>query len=226
MSPSRRAAVAELAAAVLARRQARPLRIAIDGRTASGKTTLSAELADVLRSHGPVILAPLDGFHRPRAERWAQGRDSARGYFEDGRDYHQVRARLLNPLGPGGDRLYVTQGFDLDADEPVRSQPASAAEDAMLIVEGSFLQHPTLSGAWDVVVLVEVSRDEAVARGAARDADRLGGIAAARALHDRRYADAWDRFYAPLATPQERADIIFRNSEFDAPEVRDTGGLS
>ena len=74
MSPARRSAVADLAAAVLARRMARPMRIAIDGRTASGKTTLSAELADVLRLHGPVITAPLDGFHRPRAQRWVQGR--------------------------------------------------------------------------------------------------------------------------------------------------------
>ena len=197
------------------------MRIAIDGRTASGKTTLSAELADVLRLHGPVITAPLDGFHRPRAQRWVQGRDSARGYYEDAHDYHQVRTRLLDPLGTGGDRLYVTETFDLEADEPLLREPRSAAEDAILIVEGSFLQHPILVGGWDVIVFIDVPRDEAVERGAERDAARLGGRAAARTLHDRRYADAWDRFYAPLTAPRDGADIIFENADGDAPVVFD-----
>lgn len=219
-------AIDQLANAVLSRRKARPLRVAVDGRTASGKTTLAAELAEALAVHGPVITAALDDFHRPRAERWAQGRDSAKGYYEDARDWAAVRANLLDPLGPGGDRLYRTASFDLDADEPLHRTAQLAGEDAILVMEGSFLQHPAIVGGWDVVVLVDMPRGRSIALGAARDADRLGGADAARDLYERRYSPAWDQFYVPEAEPRDGADILFDNSDFDAPTVRDQGAAS
>ncbi|MBX7248558.1 MAG: zeta toxin family protein [Caulobacteraceae bacterium] len=219
MTP-REQAVAELARALLTRRRARPLRIALDGRTAAGKTTLASELEQALTPHGPVIRAAIDDFHRPRAERWRQGRDSPQGYYEDARDYRALRNLLLDPLGPDGDRLYRTASFDLAADRPKDGPARRAPETAMLIVEGSFLQHPAVVGGWDVVVLVDAPRAQAVARGAARDAARLGGPEAARALHEARYADAWDRFYRPQAEPADGADIVFDNTDFDAPRVR------
>ena len=65
-----------------------PLRIAIDGRTAAGKTTLSDEFAALIDGRGqPVIRASIDGFHRPKVERYARGRYSAEGYYYDARDH-------------------------------------------------------------------------------------------------------------------------------------------
>src|SRR5215211_9209362 len=82
-----------------------PVRVAVDGRTASGKTTLADELARELRSLGrEVIRTSVDGFHRPKSERYARGRHSAEGYYHDARDLGAIRRMLLDPLGPTGDR--------------------------------------------------------------------------------------------------------------------------
>ncbi len=60
------------------------LRVAVDGRTASGKTTLADELGVAVEAAGrPVVRTSIDGFHRPRAERHARGRYSAEGYYHD-----------------------------------------------------------------------------------------------------------------------------------------------
>ena len=91
----------ELASLIADIRLPRPIRVAVDGRTASGKTTLADELAGVLnRKAREVIRTSIDGFHRPKAERYARGRHSAEGYYHDARDLDAVNALLLSPLGP------------------------------------------------------------------------------------------------------------------------------
>jgi hypothetical protein len=51
-----------------------PLRLAVDGPPAAGKTTLADELALLLRTRGrEVIRAPTEGFHLPRAQRYRRG---------------------------------------------------------------------------------------------------------------------------------------------------------
>ena len=93
----------------------RPVRIAIDGRTASGKTTFANELAaEIARRGRAVIRTSIDGFHMPKATRYARGRYSAEGYYFDARDLVAIRALLLDPLGPRGDRQYRTASFDLE----------------------------------------------------------------------------------------------------------------
>lgn len=78
---------------------AHPVRIAIDGIDAAGKTTLANELAMVLQSQGrTVIRASIDGFHRPRAERYQRGPASPEGYYADSFDYPALRDELLLPL--------------------------------------------------------------------------------------------------------------------------------
>ena len=51
-----------------------PLRVAVDGPPAAGKTTLADELALLLRSRGrEVIRASAESFHLPRAQRYRHG---------------------------------------------------------------------------------------------------------------------------------------------------------
>ena len=65
-----------------------PVRVAVDGIDAAGKTTLADELVPLLETRGrPVIRASLDGFHRPRSARYQRGADSAEGYYLDAFDY-------------------------------------------------------------------------------------------------------------------------------------------
>ena len=197
----------------------RPVRVAVDGRTASGKTTMADELADLLRELGrPVIRTSVDGFHRPRAERYARGRHSAEGYYHDSRDLPAVVTMLLAPLGPGGDRLYRTASFDLEADRPVEQAPHLADANAILVVDGTFLQRPELREHWDATLFVRTSADVSERRGVERDTEFLGGEEAARLVYGRRYRPAYD-LYERLCEPERHADLVVDNDELHHPRL-------
>ena len=59
-----------------------PIRVAIDGVDASGKTALADELVPLIEERGrPVIRASVDGFHQPRSLRYQRGVNSPEGYY-------------------------------------------------------------------------------------------------------------------------------------------------
>ncbi len=63
---TRRAVIDALADTVTALRVGHPTRVAVDGRSAAGKTTLADALADAVRERArEVIRASIDDFHRP-----------------------------------------------------------------------------------------------------------------------------------------------------------------
>ena len=65
---------------------AHSVRLAIDGRTATGKTTLADEMAVELRARGRIVIqTSVDGSHGPSAERSRRRRLSAEGYLDDAR---------------------------------------------------------------------------------------------------------------------------------------------
>jgi uridine kinase len=219
MESGRARVLESLAARIAGLSLARPVRIAIDGRTASGKTTVSDELADCLRQSGrTVIRSSIDGFHRPKAERYARGRHSAQGYY-DSRDLSAVMTLLLEPLGPGGNRRYRTASFDLEQDRPIEQEPLTAPADAILIVDGTFLQRGELRDGWDLTIFVQTSDDIAARRGIGRDVALLGGREAARRLYAERYGPAGD-LYERLCAPASIADAVLDNDDVARPHLR------
>ena len=197
----------------------RPVRVAIDGRTASGKTTFANELgAEIVRRGRAVIRTSIDGFHMPKAARYARGRYSAEGYYFDARDLNAIRSLLLDPLGPGGDRQYRTASFDLENDIALEQEPLSAPAESILIVDGTFLQRPELITGWDVTVFLDTSEDVSERRGVDRDAGRLGGLQAARELYAERYRPAFD-LYERRCQPRSVADVIVDNNDIDRPNM-------
>jgi uridine kinase len=71
------------------------VRVAIDGVDAAGKTTLADELAVHLQAHGrQVVRGSIDGFLRPRVERYRRGSESPEGYYHDSFDHEAVRGWL------------------------------------------------------------------------------------------------------------------------------------
>jgi uridine kinase len=133
----RDAVLTRLADMIAAIRLSHVVRVAIDGVDAAGKTTLPDELRPLLEARGrPVLRATIDGFHRPRAERYRRGPTSPDGYYRDSFDYDALRRELLQPLGPGGSGRYRSRVFDLHADEAVGDPPASAPEGAVLLLDG------------------------------------------------------------------------------------------
>lgn len=129
---------------------------------------------------------------------------------------------MLVPLGPGGDRRYREQIRDLATDEPVDDPPREVPADAVVVVDGSFLQRPELFPHWDHRVFVETSLAVARARGVARDAEQLGGAAEAESLYDERYHAA-ARLYLEQVRPGERATLVVQNDDPADPRLRFPG---
>jgi uridine kinase len=197
----------------------RPVRIAIDGRLGSGKTMLANELSACLSARGrTVIRTSIDGFHRPKAERYARGRNSPEGYYYDSRDLAAVVRLLLAPLGPNGDRRYRTASFDLENDCPIDQTPNVADASAILMVDGTFLQRGELVDGFDVAIYMATADDIATARGIRRDTVLLGGAAAAEELYATRYRPAV-ALYEKLCAPESRADAIVHNDDLAHPRL-------
>jgi uridine kinase len=208
-----------LAANLATRDPGHPLRVGIDGPSGVGKTTFAKDLAGATRTLGrPVVRIDSDGFHHVRAIRYRQGRDSARGYYEDAYDFGSLRDLVLVPLGPGGSRRFATKVHDLATDAVVREE-AEAPEDAVVLFDATFLQHGALRDHWDEVIYLDAPEATAQARGVKRDASALGGADAARLAYESRYTAAF-RMYLAEERPAERAGIVIDHADPRSPEVR------
>jgi uridine kinase len=220
MTPERERCLAALAAAILALDRPHPVRVAIDGPDAAGKTTLADELAPIVAAAGrPVIRASIDGFHRPRAARMARGPESADGYFLDSFDYSGLRSALLDPLGPDGARRFRRRVFDFRTDEAVDAPVETAAADAVLLFDGVFLLRRELARLWDLSVFVAVPFAETTRRAIARDVALFGDPEAVRRRYETRYVPG-QRLYFGEARPAETASVIVDNGNPDRPVVR------
>ena len=220
--------VSELAAAIDAAERDHPVRVAIDGVGASGKTFLADELAGALRRLGrDVVRASIDGFHRPREERYERGSDSPEGYLDDSFDHAAVARCVLEPLGPGGDRRYRTAVFDFRTDSAVNAPEQTAGSGAILLFDGVFLLRDELRGFWDFAVFVDTGFDVTLARAMTRDIPLFGTAEATRERYEKRYIPG-ERLYLERCRPRERADVVVGNDEpADATLTwRDAGGRS
>ncbi|HVV75501.1 MAG TPA: hypothetical protein VHC43_05645 [Mycobacteriales bacterium] len=194
-----------------------PLRVGIDGVCGVGKSTFADELASALASEGrAVVLLDSDGFHHIRARRYRQGRDSARGYYDDAYDFGALADQVLRPLGPGGGLIYAAKVHDLATDAVVTEATAKAAPDAVVLLAATFIQRGDLRALWDEVVYLDATEEAALARGIARDASALGGAAAARTAYDARYMEAC-RIYLREEQPLTKASIVVEHTDPAAP---------
>ncbi len=200
-------------------RCAHPVRVAIDGPDAAGKTTLADELAPALRGRGrDVIRASIDGFHRPRADRYRLGADSPEGYYRDSFDHAALRAEVLEPLGPGGSRECRTAVFDFTTDSPQAETPRRAHDDAVLLFDGVFLLRPELRDLWDLRIFVRVEPDETLRRALARDVELFGSREEVERRYRTRYLPG-QQLYLEDARPLDAADLIVGNDVPEAPRL-------
>ncbi|MCK4512020.1 uridine kinase [bacterium] len=205
--------LAELAHAIAATARSYPIRVAIDGVGASGKTVLADELAGSLAGLGrTVIRASIDGFHRPRHQRYERGNTSPEGYLDDSFDYDAVRSRLLIPLGPGGSLRYRTAVFDFRTESAVDSQTRTADPDAVLLFDGVFILREELRGSWDFSIFVDAGFEVTLARALERDLSLFGSERAVRERYESRYIPG-ERLYLERCRPREYADAVVFNDE-------------
>lgn len=105
------------------------LRVAVDGRTAAGKTSFAHELAQALR-------ASLDDFKRPWRERHLYDRVSGEGYYRNAQDQDAVVDLLLRPAGPSGTGHVVLCSID----------PVTQRDHTDVVVDNSLLAAPRVIG--------------------------------------------------------------------------------
>ncbi len=182
--------------------------LAVDGIDGAGKRPFADALAERLgRGSHPVFRASVDRFHRPRAERYARGIDSAEGYYQDSFDYEQFRRVLIEPFRLGGSAGFVTEAFDVERDTPIEMQWQTAPQDATLVVDGAFLNRPELRGLWHYSIWLDADADAAQAR-----LFELDGPAG----RSPRYP-AGQKIYLAEANPRERATAIVDNTNPELP---------
>lgn len=196
-----------------------PTRVAIDGIDGAGKTWLADELVEPLEALGrPVIRGSIDGFHRPRSERYRRGEASPEGYYRDSFDNAALTSALLEPLGPSGDRRFRTAVFDYRSERSVSQCERIADPRAVLLFDGVFLLRPELERFWDFRVFIKTSFASALERVMIRDASMFGSRSAARDRYLTRYQPG-QRLYLAESMPEQSADVVINNDDFSKPKL-------
>lgn len=219
---SRAALLAAVAPLVPAAVDGDCVRVGVDGADGAGKTAFADELAGALRAGGrPVVRVSVDDFHRPRAERYRRGRDSAEGFWLDSFDHVRLWQDVLHPLGPRGTRRYRAASHDLGTDERLDPPTATAPPGSVVIVDGLFLHRDELDAAWELSILLEAPADVRVRRMAARD----GSPADPAHPSLQRYLAA-QHLYADACAPGRRADVVVDNTDPARPHLVRAGRVS
>ena len=187
-------------------------RVGIDGVDGAGKTTFADALAASLGR--PCVRVSIDDFHHVAAVRHARGRQSPSGFWADSFDHPRLRREVLEPLGPGGTRCYRPRGHDLMTDTVLDVPAQVAAPEAVLLLDGIFLQRPELAGCFELVVFLDVPFAETCARMAVRD----GSDPDSASPSMRRYVEAQRRYLA-AHDPRGRADVLIDNSDVANPRL-------
>ena len=196
------------------------IRVAIDGFTAAGKTSLGHEVAAAVRALGrPTLRACLDDFKHPwrHARELGYDRVSGEGYYRNAYDFATARDLLLRPAGPDGSGQVVLCAHDPLTGEDHRGTTVDAPSDAVLIVDSVFAFRPEYNDQWDFRIWLDVDQELSLARGIARDTD-LEGLDAATRLHRDRYHAA-ELIYIAEVEPQSIADVIIDNRDFANPRI-------
>jgi uridine kinase len=198
----------------------RPCLVAMDGADGAGKTTFARALVAALvdpgpRVPGPVVQVSVDGFHRPREQRYRRGRSSPQGFWLDSYDHDALRAELLGPWRAGRGS-YRTAVHDVATDSSLDLPPRPVPGRGVLVVDGLFLLRDELRDAWDLTARLEVGATERFRRMAVRD----GAPADPEHPTNRRYL-LGQRLYELACDPARRADLVVDNTSWDQPVLRD-----
>ena len=199
---------------------AHPLRVGIDGVSASGKTVLANQLGEMLSDSGlPVIRSGIDGFHNPPEIRHRRGTMSVEGYVEDSFDYESVRKYVLDPLGPKGNLNYMPEVYDHAKETGKPRNSVLASPDSILLFEGVMLFREELANAFDYKILVDTSFEVALERAKARDLKHFGSMRTLMDKYTRRFIPGQKR-YLTECRPETQANVIFRNDDPSRPGIK------
>lgn len=211
-----------LADDILVRRpRTRAMRVAVDGRSAAGKSTTAGELAELLSARGtPVVAASIDHFHRPGHKfRSINGGWTPETYFEYGFDYALFHRLVLEPVAEGGTRIVQARHWNSFLDEPFPVEHVEVPENGILLVEGVFLAREEFRTSFDYRIWVSISIDTMIQRGRERDAAMVGSADEAERRY-RQLTKPLHLLYEERCKPKEQADAVLEHETPSAPTLR------
>lgn len=128
--------------------------VAVDGVEAT--SGFADDLAEAfVRSGVHTVRASLDDFQRPRAARSLRGAGSPEGYYFDRYALDTLKRVLIEPFRLAGSTGFQTASFDAARDVERESSWLTAPADAVLVLDGPFLQRPGMRGLFDFTAYLE-----------------------------------------------------------------------
>ena len=192
--------------------------VGIDGPDCAGKTTLADRLADALQVPTlPTLRASVDGFNRPRAQRYQRGELWADGYYLDSFNYPALLNQCLVPF-LDGEVVLRTAACDHLGDAEEAIDAVAIPTRAVLVIDGVFLLRPELRELWTLSIYLRVSPEETLRRAHRRD---LGLFGSAEEI-ERRYLGRYlpgQALYRQEADPESHAHILVDNEQAGEPRI-------
>lgn len=121
---------------------------------------------------------------------------------------------MLQPLGPCGNLRYTPKHFDLHSDSNVPEHFLIACANAIIIVDGIFLQRPELVNYWDFVIFVKTDFEYTLGRMLERDNETTESYEETNRMFKKRYR-LGQELYLELVGPMYSADVVCENNTFE-----------
>ena len=184
---------------------ARPVVVAIDGRSGTGKSTLAAYFA----AQFPAVVVPCDDFFAANipAQGWAERSPAARA--ADCIDWRRLRLEAIEPLRaglPGRWHAFdFARGPATDGTYARSETMTVCAPHRVLLLDGTYAARPELADVVDVAVLVEAAPEVR--------ADRLRAREAAEFLAEWHARwDAAETHYFTTIRPREKFQFVLTSA--------------
>lgn len=174
-----------------ARKEKRPVLLAIDGKSGSGKSTLARRLAESYQAQ----LFHMDDFFLQPSQRTPKRLAEVGGNV----DYERFRGEVLEPLAEGREFSYGI--FSCREQRITEQRQARRAQ--LSIVEGSYSEHPYFGSPYDLTICLDISMEEQRERIRRRSGEEML----------KRFTEEWipkENAYLHKFRIMERCDICIR----------------
>jgi len=132
--------------------------VAVDGTEASGRADFADQLAEVLREDGRhVFRASMRDFQRAANEQDSSEPDTQMRLYRSGLDDSALRRVLVEPFRLGGSAGFVLRQRDPQSGEWIQPSWHTAPHDAVLVLDGEFVNRPDVHDLWSYSVLLETT---------------------------------------------------------------------
>jgi uridine kinase len=167
--------------------------IAIDGRSASGKTTFAEDLAQNLGA----FCAHTDDFYLPLEARSRQPLKKPAGHI----DIARLKREVLEPASAGKGFLYTPYCCHTGQMNPARKIPPQK----IIIIEGAYSMHPDIAGFYDYKIFMTLTPEAQRERILKRSSSHVLEV----------FKEKWlpaEELYFKETDPQAKADYLLDTS--------------